>query len=146
MENVKLNRGFTIVETLVGTFIFVVVLLGLLNGLMVAKMVDTRNLLIVEAKTVAQECLESLRGKMLDLNLELDCNVSQVINVSVPCTNNAGANLYKVAIRDSKHTFKIIWDLIPVDESIGLYQVDVLVCWDFIGKQYLYRLKSVIEY
>ena len=139
----KLSRGFTIIESLISLMLLMLLLVGLLTGMMNAMLLDTRNLLRLQAKTIAQDCMERLRSERLILTSGTNCNAAGTVNVNSPCSSGAGVNLYSVPIRDSNYTFRIAWDLSTI--GANLEEANVVVCWNFAGKEYRYSLKSFIK-
>lgn len=141
-QHVKLSKGFTMIESLVSLMLLMILLVGLLTGLMNAMLLDTRNLLRLEAKTIAQECMERLRSEKLILTSGTDCNAADV-PVTNPCSSGAGVNRYSVPIRGTNYEFRIAWDLSTI--GTNLEEANVVVCWNFVGKEYRYSLKSYIN-
>ena len=142
-KHAKLSDGFTIIETLVSLMLLMILLVILLTGLMNAMLIDTRNLLRLQAKTIAQECMERLRSEKLILTSGTDCNAVGV-PVSNPCSSGAGVNQYSVPIRGTNYEFRIAWALSSTGVA-NLEEANVVVCWNFVGKEYRYSLKSYIK-
>lgn len=142
------EKGFTLVEVLVAMFIFAVLLIGLLSGLLSATVVDMRNQLQEQAKLVALECAENLRNYLTDTflsNSSSGCNTGNTVAVITPCTDNTGINVYTVKVRNKEINYRIVWEATPVTGASGLYKTDITVCWDFMNRNYRYTTSTHIR-
>ncbi len=138
------SKGFTLIEALVALTLLALVLLGLLAGLLTVYQHNLRNLLRDEAGSVAQECVENLRSIPFAslTSLDIPCNGPATVAVSSPCLNPAGVNVVSRQVRNVSTTFRVGWAI--VDRGANLKEVDVRVCWNYRGQEYVYTFRTFV--
>jgi len=121
----KSKEGYTLVETLIAMFIFAILLLGLLAGLIATYDFSTRNLIRDEAIKIAQETLEKYRYKNFDdINSENKTVTRQ--------------------IRNNNITFNVSTTV--TDEVAGeMKRVTAYISWNYKGKNYSYQIETLIR-
>ncbi|WP_457624701.1 prepilin-type N-terminal cleavage/methylation domain-containing protein [Persephonella sp.] len=121
----KKKEGYSLVELLVAMFIFVVLLLGLLAGLLLAYDISVRNLARDEAVKIAQEFSEKYRSMKFE-------------NVH---SENASVTRQ---IRNSNITYNVSSTV--TDELAGeIKRVLITVTWNYKGKNYSYQLETLLR-
>ncbi len=119
------KKGYTLVETLVAMFIFAILLLGLLAGLIVTYEFSNRNLIRDEAIKIAQETLEEYRYKKFnDINSETKTVTRQIRNKNI--------------------TFNVSTTV--SDEVAGeMKRVSITVSWYYKNKNYSYHIETLVR-
>ncbi|WP_457643464.1 prepilin-type N-terminal cleavage/methylation domain-containing protein [Persephonella sp.] len=120
---IKKENGYSLVELLVAMVLFVILLLGLLAGLLIAYDLSTRNLARDEAIKIAQEFSEKYRGMKFENVAPENLSISrQVRNTNITYTINTSVN----------------------DELGGeIKRIVITVSWNYKGKNYSYQLETL---
>jgi len=121
---VKDRKGFTLLETMVALGVFTVIMLGILASIIVVGDTVQRNNLRNTAVKIAQRYAEDLRG------IPFSQVVSKEVEESYPVGNSTVP--FKVSIQ--------VLEEIPN----SLKTVGITVSWFYKGKEYKYRIETVI--
>ncbi len=142
-QRVAHDKGFSLIEALVALTLLALVLLGLLAGLLTVYQHNLLNLLRDEAGSVAQECIENLRSIPFDSipEVNIPCNNPTEVNVRTPCLDTTGVNLVRRQLRNVNTTYRVGWTVV---DRLNLKEIDVMVCWNYRGKDFTYSFKTFI--
>lgn len=128
------NSGFTVVELLMATLIFIVGMLGLLQAVNLAMETNLRNQLRDEAATVGERSMNELRGKGFD---SISCSATTYQTYayrpySVPSRIRGTSRKYGV----QRNTV-----VLATKNSLpATKQLEVIVSWDYKGVTYQNRV------
>ncbi len=147
---VKLSKGFTIIEALVALVILAIFLLGLLAGLVTAMRYNILNYLRDEAKLLALECAENIKGTSFTSIVDgtVDCNAPNPVLTDIPCSNIGDKVLasqpekVRRQIRNTNVNYRIGW---IVTTSGNVHQIQIQVCWTYGGKSYTHTVTTLVS-
>ena len=140
VQNVKQNKGFTLIEALVSIFLLMIVLLGLLSGLILTYNISIKNEIRNQAIKLTQQQLENYR--ITDFDLIPD-------NKNISCSDSS-AKTIPMKIRNATVTYKIGEKIVTHKDTVTGTQLDtkeiqIETCWTYKGKNYKIVMNTILR-
>ena len=138
-KSALLNKGFTLIETIVALVIFSIAILGILASIITVYKHSIRNLIRTEAIEVAREELNKV--KLMEFE-DITPDKLNPKNLKSCNPNDPRASI-KRQIRNYQISFGRFFKVDLINQN--LKKVTVIVCWKYKGKDYKYSATTLVN-
>ena len=134
-----LNKGFTLIETIVALVIFSIAILGILASIITVYKHSIRNLIRTEAIEVAREELNKV--KLMEFE-DITPDKLNPENLKSCNPNDPRASI-KRQVRNYQISFGRFFKVDLINQN--LKKVTVIICWEYKGKDYKYSATTLVN-